>query len=881
VRLLWRELLAIVLFVAATVMITSTVELRDGLLRASSGITNEQWVFATAVLLLAAAITMVYWPLVAAGFRQARSASVIQFVVAGALLIVIDIDLAARPPYFEVGAALGAGLLIAWGWNRKKRCLESPGRTADDPIDLPRDDALGRASLARDLVGGLGRPEAATRIAITGPWGSGKSTFLNFVSWYAERRAFVVVRFDAWHYRSRTEAWRGFVAAVDRAVNPHLGPLRWRSWLRVGASAAFTIATGTRSPASWFSELNKARLNATLDATKAEVTAALRAALGSRQILVVIDDLDRADDDVLRELLLAIKEIVNVEPCTFICGFDAAAVSQSLRERGGVRDPESYLSKIFQQTIPLPEPAIRYRDRFLEDVLREHPVIRRIDFVGMSEWLTKHTAREIKRFARQLASLHAFASRYGQDELNWRLLYMLELLRLEFPQAAAVTTHDDFAKWLPTAGFRRSDDRLSDLHSGWKPLVNDLVTDAQERMRFMALADGLAATTPARSESVIRMHLELLSGSEPLTWHEYRRVLTIVDRKGTDVRLRRSLLDERTPVERRREFVLAVARDQLLALEQESYAEVQSAREICLSRALRAGHLLLRISGLEGLHEGPSPILDGPSVKELIQTQLRYLHFDNPFYSEVRTLERQIIDNLIARVDGAAEWLLENTQGRARVAADRVRQVAEIWDAAHTQWRRIVAGQTLSRFGERDGLRAIWNGQRHWPTKQVLFERNDLFHNDATYSELARFADQAAQGDDVIQDNCLQAVLMLLHFAKDPSTLDRELVRAVLREDRFRETLWRGATERRIHRRVMGSLLLEDRPAIAAILRREDVLPVPGWVAVQDPDLLQGDVIEREDATEHRITHTDDGIVSTDSDARRDRQHDTNAGDRR
>jgi len=145
---------------------------------------------------------------------------------------------------------------------------------------------------------------------------------------------------------------------------------------------------------------------------------------------------------------------------------------------------------------------------------------------------------------------------------------------------------------------------------------------------------------------------------------------------------------------------------------------------------------------------------------------------------------------------------------------------------------------TLSRFQNQGAIHALWGRDNAVPEKELIFSRNDYFHNDTIYAELERVAAHALN-EATIQENFVELMGMLLYAAYSPqSSFNRAAALEVLAIDRFREMLWKAATCRRIHRRSIGSLLVERKKFVTAS-GKSDALPIPSWVQEFKPDLLE------------------------------------------
>src|SRR5262249_42609575 len=135
---------------------------------------------------------------------------------------------------------------------------------SDAPISDERQDVLGQAAVARTIAYFLqnDRTEAPLTLAVTGEWGTGKSSVLNLVRRRLASSGMPVIGFNAWHHQQEADPLAALFAAIVRGAVPRglarleyrarLLATRWkkRSWMLglIALVGAFLIGLYVRAP---------------------------------------------------------------------------------------------------------------------------------------------------------------------------------------------------------------------------------------------------------------------------------------------------------------------------------------------------------------------------------------------------------------------------------------------------------------------------------------------------------------------------------------------------------------------------------------------------------------------------------------------------------
>jgi predicted KAP-like P-loop ATPase len=245
----------------------------------------------------------------------------------------------------------------------------------DAPLEDPSDDLLGRSSFSRSLAQAMLRmnTEHGFVFALYGPWGSGKSTTLNFVLRYindltSEEEKPIVVRFNPWWFSGEEQLLLMFFREMRTALSKPDMPKTLR---QVGEKIqAFSTlltpfdyvpgATSVSSPIRKIMSLvgetiRDVGMQAETDVVgvKKEIDKALQSQ--PRKLLVVIDDIDRLTAEEMRLMFRLIKAVANFPRTIYLLAFDREVVVDAIDDLYPASG-DDYLEKIVQAPFNLPLP---------------------------------------------------------------------------------------------------------------------------------------------------------------------------------------------------------------------------------------------------------------------------------------------------------------------------------------------------------------------------------------------------------------------------------------------------------------------------------------------------------------------------------------------
>jgi hypothetical protein len=402
---------------------------------------------------------------------------------------------------------------------------------ADNPISDPADDLLGRVGLAEDLASQIRSLDASDGyvLAVTGAWGSGKTSLVNLVKHELENDSPVpIVDFNPWMFSGAEQLVEAFFTELSAQLKLKPG--------RIGDIAGELEAYGELlSPlsilpfvGSWIDRVRGAggaikkfqeRRRESVTARRARLAAKLREL--ETPILVVIDDTDRLRTDEIRDIFKLVRLTASFPNIIYLLAFDRSRVEQALTESG--IDGRSYLEKIVQVAVDVPaipqEALLRHITQSLDDVLNDLGEPVSFDAERWPDVLMEvirpliRNVRDVRRYA---------ASVRGTAQTLHKQIELVDLLALEAVRAflpdvftALVKAQDGLTKIPSIYGGR-------DVEPHLKQSVDDVVAIAKEHGDVARAL--INRVFPAAQRYIGNMHY----GPEwPRTWLKARRVAHI------------------------------------------------------------------------------------------------------------------------------------------------------------------------------------------------------------------------------------------------------------------------------------------------------------------------------------------------------------------
>lgn len=257
--------------------------------------------------------------------------------------------------------------------------LETKISTWDDPSFAP--DTLRRSEFAKRVAKGLSQWSSNESLvtAIYGPWGSGKTWLLRRLEENLTKDANITVcHFSPWQYENSAQITSEFFATISRALDLEIeqnpkGQTRAILWKKLGQAVvvgqitAITVAAalGAQMPDTSALVALKQLLNVGEDGAKttpgirgiSEIRSDLYNLFiepEAKRILVMIDDIDRLEDDHIRMIFRLVKTTANFPNLHYLLLGERRQMAGAL---DGISNNQGdrYLEKIVQIPLTLPQ----------------------------------------------------------------------------------------------------------------------------------------------------------------------------------------------------------------------------------------------------------------------------------------------------------------------------------------------------------------------------------------------------------------------------------------------------------------------------------------------------------------------------------------------
>jgi len=244
----------------------------------------------------------------------------------------------------------------------------------DVPLENPDNDRLGLSSFAENLANSIWEIETKECLVFSlfGPWGSGKSSCLNFVRYFINQKSkkqnIIIFQFNPWWFSRQGELLRQFFREFSLAI----GKKDKFEEISNLLTDFGEVLSEVPEPSGLLKLLGKTATK--LFKRKLREASKIRNDIknnlnkSNTRIVVFIDDIDRLPPNEINSILRVLKAVADFPKTTYLLAMDKERVINALNLQHK-NSGEDYLKKIVQVPFDLPIPdKVALRKLFSEQL---------------------------------------------------------------------------------------------------------------------------------------------------------------------------------------------------------------------------------------------------------------------------------------------------------------------------------------------------------------------------------------------------------------------------------------------------------------------------------------------------------------------------------
>lgn len=717
---------------------------------------------------------------------------------------------------------------------------------SDRPVEIPEEDILGRSPFAKSIADQIiHTPDRGSlRIGIYGGWGEGKTSILRLIANELEKNDHVCVWVTPWVFSNREEILEYLIREItDKLkINTNSSDFAAKGAKLIknlrevsGSDIKFKLMDSLIGPALEKYSKNKASEQAQF------IFAAIEENLKNRKLVIIVDDLDRVRPELVPDLLLTLREALDYPNYFYIMALAPEVLEQGLKDvHQGWGEPRQFLEKIIELPKYIPVPSPQERNEYAKALIRSFETkISKKAIEDIAPFLNTNP-RKLKLYLRYIASLYGIFSRFHDEEVDWRTLYLCLLLRFEFPKESGRLIEDEETlNDIETSYIK--DQMSSHKKSDQKNEVEKTPENKyapqsdSDKERFLSICRAIRDRGYLVKGKYRLPRLMTLSDIPPiLTFDEIENLLDSLKDIESN-KLKEKLVDQLKAYGGFDNKTGTTLVECIIDIRQNliSYSVDLEIESELLSGLQHVNFLtdVLRVISIE-LGGFSNSILSVDSWSAIFKHFKSWAHFETfEYYKSLRQKERELLKDIVTsmpkllqfEIIGSreldTEFMFDKKSDEFMVLINEIRSIIE----------KNASDSFIDAFEEANGIESFWAIDMYSKGKFFLFSRNSLFHTVPEYRKKLKEISSKSRKNVGIQRNFITYFRMLCHGGYGSGgSFPREDCQALLNQADLLELVWSASISRPLNPRTAGGLF-RDRENLIKQGIPEKILKTPKW----------------------------------------------------
>lgn len=706
-------------------------------------------------------------------------------------------------------------------------------KSPDSPIKQKSDDYLNRWHFAQNVYRIIkSTPEEwSKRIGIFGAWGEGKTTALEFISSQVKEDGDIVVWFNPWEVQNREELWTTFAVSVYDAIENE--GLEIPSYLKhkIRKIAQFVkpfdhsinYLKGFDKRAENIIGLMNSPLKYWLSPNHGELSN-IPEIIKKKKIVVFIDDLDRANPEIVPHLLLSLQELLDLSFMVFILAFDPNVIKKAIKiyNPGWEKGPE-FIDKIIDFQYWLPDVEEEHKLALISSQIEKH-----FDFLDLRSFenilaMLPDNPRKLKKYLRHLIYLKPEVIRHDKEELRWPIIIIFQLLKFYFPVLYRnILENENLLYHLSSLQIidRNSDDGKKSYEKNIKAISDELSdickkfdVDEIEKEKIVKILKAIGDRSFFHPREMLYYQAMIVEKPHALTWKEFHQFYKTWLQDQMPKTIAKWLSKHSLLRAEDRKRVLSEAFDTSikyrLALLEE--ASDKNCLNILRAKTEEADNVLVLLSqflyDLSDFTVNYS-LINLEKFENLLNMVEKWIHFTNhSAYIKARENEKAFLIKFVTGAPHLASEiyiLLEPWDPRG-FHGDGTESIISLRSELASIAQEYIAADIIDRFSQQEGIHELWGHDQMLAQKYLLFRLESPVWQEerkTKYFELAK----AARDNDVIRENFIEFVRMLSHYSQEGfNILNPKELKSLASNVEIVKAAWDAALSNPLQPHAMGS----------------------------------------------------------------------------